>query len=130
MSCLISLMSFNLVQSLLTSLSFEANEVLWILTPGSGCAGFARTGSRMPSFCFPVTKVIKLFGDELILLGPFLQIYFQWAHRALVFAAVWPFKPSTMFVDKNRSITYSGAPERCFTRIGYSLNRKHYKFYN
>ncbi len=33
-------------------------------------------------------------------------------------------QPSLMSVGKARSLPFSGAPERCFTRVGYSLTRK------
>ncbi len=33
------------------------------------------------------------------------------------------FQPSLMFVGKARGLPYSGAPERCFTRLGNKLER-------
>ncbi len=35
------------------------------------------------------------------------------------------FKPSLMFVGKERSPPYGGVPERCFTRVGSGVIRKH-----
>ncbi len=35
-----------------------------------------------------------------------------------------PFQPSLMFVGEARSLPWSGAPERSFTRVGSGLTRK------
>jgi hypothetical protein len=36
------------------------------------------------------------------------------------------FKPSLMFVGKAKSLSQSGAPEGCFTRVDFSLTPKHW----
>ncbi len=36
-----------------------------------------------------------------------------------------PFQPSLMFIVNSRGLSYSGAPERCFTWVGSGLTCKH-----
>jgi hypothetical protein len=43
-----------------------------------------------------------------------------------VFVPDKPFQPGVMFVGKARSLLYSEAPGRCFTRVGSGLTHKHY----
>ncbi len=39
-----------------------------------------------------------------------------------------PFQPSLIFVGKARSLKYSGAPERCFSQIGFGLIHFHFSW--
>ncbi len=59
--------------------------------------------------------------------GPMLQnllpTYFIKVHKTLVFVLDRPFKPSLMFMDKARGLSYSRGPEKCFIRISSGLSK-------
>jgi len=62
-------------------------------------------------------------GDTLIKL--FSVVNYKCAWLARVFVLGRPFHPSLMLVGKVRSLPMSGAPQRCFTRVGFGLTCIH-----
>jgi hypothetical protein len=64
---------------------------------------------------WPGHSIIKTFyGRNLIILLSYISVF-----RGR------PFQFSLTFVGKARSLPWSGAPERCFTKVGAGLTRKH-----
>jgi hypothetical protein len=55
----------------------------------------------------------------------FYTVIYERLWYTRVFVPGRNFKPSLMFVGKIRNLPWSGAPERCFTRVGSGLTHKH-----
>ncbi len=62
-----------------------------------------------------------------------MVVSYDFSYQGRAFVPDKPFQPSLMFVDKDRSLPKSGAPERCLTRVGLLRKVVTYgckKFYN
>jgi hypothetical protein len=75
------------------------------------------TQSSIDVFIFFQKKIEKEKGTCPIKL--FTDVIYRFVR---VFDPGKPFQPSTMFAGRARGIPYSGVPERCFTRVGWSKN--------
>jgi hypothetical protein len=72
-----------------------------------------------------------LVGIELIFIYLVLIVHFRGLYHKIYYGrklrisviSFKPFQPSLVFVDKARSLPYSGAPERCFTWVGLGMAR-------
>jgi hypothetical protein len=71
----------------------------------------------------------KMFSLKHRHLGPmlynFLLVIREYLYKARVFVTGKHLQPCLMFAGKARRIPKSGAPERCFTRVGSGLFHKH-----